>query len=288
MRDGNVVGSRDIEEVDVPELIQMMVGFSVEKVRRQSESRVGDPVLKVSGLTRHPKINNVSFELRKGEILGIWGLMGSGRTETLRAMLGLDRPDSGSVSILNEKGQWKTMRGIELLDLVGYVTENRNLGGIFGNLPIWKNITLPNLKHYNSGLFINEAKEHEEARRQIEVLQIKTPDENVAVGTLSGGNQQKVIMARWLSKGPRIFLLDEPTRGIDVNSKNFIYQVILDLVERGCSIILVSSEIEEIIDLSDRVVILSDGEVVDDNVVQEDINKINLMRRCVERGDITA
>lgn len=288
MRDGNVVGSRDIEEVDVPELIQMMVGFSVEKVRRQSESRVGDPVLKVSGLTRHPKINNVSFELRKGEILGIWGLMGSGRTETLRAMLGLDRPDSGSVSILNEKGQWKTMRGIELLDLVGYVTENRNLGGIFGNLPIWKNITLPNLKHYNSGLFINEAKEHEEARRQIEVLQIKTPDENVAVGTLSGGNQQKVIMARWLSKGPRFFLLDEPTRGIDVNSKNFIYQVILDLVERGCSIILVSSEIEEIIDLSDRVVILSDGEVVDDNVVQEDINKINLMRRCVERGDITA
>lgn len=287
LRDGVVVGRVVTASVEVPQLIEMMVGEVFHKVINHTKDAVNrKPILEVEGLTCLPVVHDVSFKLYEGEILGIWGLMGSGRTETFRAMLGLDRPDKGSVSVLNNKGEWQKMRGTELLSRVGYVTENRHEGGMFRELPIWKNVTIANLGHYKGSkvrFFLDNAKEKAESRQLIERLQIKAVDENVLMGTLSGGNQQKAIMARWIGKAPKIFLLDEPTRGIDVNSKNFIYDTIIGLAEQGNSLIIVSSEIEEILDLCDRVVIISDGYTVAE-VEGENMDKQSLMRLCVDRG----
>ena len=250
----------------------MMVGNSIETVVNGERTISDTPILKVKNLTRAPMVNDVNFIVHQGEILGIWGLLGSGRTEII-----LDKPQKGIVEFRGQDGKMREMRGRKLLQNVGYVTEDRHVDGLFFHMPIWKNITMPDLKKFGS--FILDEKK-EAAKKQIAALEIKTPDGDVPVDKLSGGNQQKVIMARWINKQPNLFILDEPTRGVDVNAKNAIHKLIKEFSEQGGSVILISSEIEEILNLSDRVLIVKDGTFVSE-VAKRQMTKQVLMEQSL-------
>ena len=280
MREGRITGNCDTKNCEVRDLISAMVGANVPEVMNNHDVRDNPVVMRVEGLNRYPSVSNVSFELKKGEILGLWGLLGSGRTEIFRAIFGLDKPDSGKIQVMNSQGKMQQLSGREMLLNTAYVTEDRHYDGLFMPMPIWKNITMANLKRF-SHLKIDTKAEREYSRELIEKLQIKTPSENVPVSSLSGGNQQKVIMARWIGKQPEIFFIDEPTRGVDVNAKAFIHQTILDLAKEGMSVVMISSEIEENLNLCDRVLIIKGGTIVDE-IQKADINKQNLMKHCVE------
>lgn len=279
MMDGAVTGNTKTEEATIDDFVKMMVGNSIETVVNGERTISDTPILKVKNLTRVPMVNDVNFTVNQGEILGIWGLLGSGRTEIIRAMLNLDKPRKGVVEFRGQDGKMREMRGRKLLQNVGYVTEDRHVDGLFFHMPIWKNITLPDLKKFGS-FILDEKKEREAAKKQIAALEIKTPDEDVPVDKLSGGNQQKVIMARWINKQPNLFILDEPTRGVDVNAKNAIHKLIKEFSEQGGSVILISSEIEEILNLSDRVLIVKDGTFVSE-VAKRQMTKQVLMEQSL-------
>lgn len=278
MVDGKIVGSTATSETTVEQIITMMVGSSVQQVVNTGGKKSSELLLKVEHLSRFPKVNDVSFEAYSGEIIGLWGLLGSGRTEIIRAMLGLDKLDTGTISYLTG-GELKKMRGRKLLREVGYVTEDRHASGLFMTMPIWKNITMPNLGAYKK-MLMQEQKEKASAQNMINELEIKTPSEEVRVDKLSGGNQQKVIMGRWISKSPRLFVLDEPTRGVDVNAKAAIHRLILELAERGAGVVLISSEIEEILNLSNRILVVREGALVAD-VDKAEVDKAKLMELCL-------
>lgn len=279
MRDGRVVGNTAIEQLNSEDLITMMVGYSVETVVNRKEPPETEAVLEVKNLTRAPRVNNVSFTLKRGEILGLWGLLGSGRTEIVRAMFDLDRPESGSVWKISREGKMEKISGHKLLLETAYITEDRHQDGLFLSMPLWKNITMASLDRFSRG-FMQEKEEHQYSRELIDKLMVKTPDENVAADKLSGGNQQKVIMARWVGKKPDIFFIDEPTRGVDVGAKAFIHKTILELAAAGSSVVLISSEIEENLNLCDRVLIVKNGTITAE-VQKKDINKQNLMNLCI-------
>lgn len=279
MRDGRVVGDFQISEVSTSELITGIAGHEVETIVNQTEETEREEVLKVENMSCYPIVKNVSFTAKKGEILGLWGLLGSGRTEIIQCLLGLLKTDKGTVYRRDKKGEMSKISGHKLLEECAYVTEDRHYDGLFMPMPIWENITMANLRHF-SHIKMDVKKEHEYAKKMIKEMEIKTPDENVLVDTLSGGNQQKVIMARCIGKNPDIFFIDEPTRGVDVNAKSFIHKKILELAKAGCTVIMVSSEIEENLNLCDRVLIVRNGEITAE-VQKEDINKQNLMDLCL-------
>jgi ribose transport system ATP-binding protein len=222
-------------------------------------------------------LRDISFELHEGEILGIWGLMGSGRTELLRAILGLDAIDGGEV-LFAADGTLKPAGQGDVLAHAGYVTESRHADGLFLSQPVWKNVTATTLGDYASRIlrFLDTRKEIATAIKYIDTLKIKTPGPSVSADKLSGGNQQKVVFAKWLNKRPRILVLDEPTRGVDVGAKLEIHGLIVELARSGTSVILVSSEIEEVVNLSDRVLVLRDGHIAS-SVTGEGISNAALM-----------
>lgn len=282
MMDGRVVGERPTREMSVRDFISLMIGGNVETVVNDRRIEKKNPLLKVRNLASPPMVKDVSFDLHEGEILGVWGLLGSGRTELVRAILRLERVEAGTVEMLNAKtGRYDRVKNRALLREVGYVTENRHQDGLFMQMPIWKNITMPNLKRL-SKLLTSRAAEIEYSEELVRKLNVKTPDSMVRVDKLSGGNQQKVIMARWVGKEPRLFILDEPTRGVDVGAKAAIHRLILDLARTGKTILLISSELEEITALSDRVMVLSEGCSVAE-VEKENINGQTLMELCVKK-----
>lgn len=285
MRDGRVVDACVTKEMRVQDFIARMVGGNVEAVVNKRDAVGNRALIQVRGLASLPMVKDVSFDLYEGEILGIWGLLGSGRTELVRAMLQLDRMDKGEVLLLNEKtGKYDRVRKKMLLHEVGYVTENRHQDGLFMQMPIWENITMPNMRHF-SKLLTRKKQEIAYSDELVQRLNVKTPSSFVRVDKLSGGNQQKVIMARWVGKEPKLFILDEPTRGVDVGAKAAIHRLILDLAKAGKTILLISSEIEEIMALSDRVIVLSEGESVAE-VQKEDISSHRLMELCVKKEAI--
>ncbi|NEW09468.1 sugar ABC transporter ATP-binding protein [Paenibacillus sp. SYP-B3998] len=275
MRDGTKIGTWASSELTTDMIISKMVGRDL-KERFPERSNVPSGVLmKVDGLTSViPKsFKNVSFELRKGEILGVGGLVGAQRTELVEALFGMRGIAAGQISIHGKPVKLKSPIDA-IKQKIALLTEERRVTGIFPVLSVLENTVIANLGRYmNPFGLINEAKRREEVKRSIEMLRVKTPNMYALIKNLSGGNQQKVLLARWLLTEPDVLLLDEPTRGIDVGAKFEIYSIIADLAKQGKSIIMISSEMPELLGMSDRIMVMCEGRltgIVDGNRATEE------------------
>ena len=260
MRDGTYVGTLITKESTKDDIINMMVGRVIyEDPKTESNVAKDAPVvLKVEHLNAGKMVRDVSFELHKGEILGFSGLMGAGRTETARALFGADPKDGGEVYVNGKKVEIKTPMDAVKCG-IGYLSEDRKRYGIVVQKNVAENTTMAALKDYVKGPFINKKKENTSAKKYVEQLKTKTPGVEQLVVNLSGGNQQKVVIAKWLARDCDILIFDEPTRGIDVGAKREIYHLMNELVKEGKSIIMISSEMTEILRMSDRVIVMCEG-----------------------------
>jgi methyl-galactoside transport system ATP-binding protein len=260
MRDGKLIDTSPAANLTTNKIITMMVGRELNNVFPPKNNVLGEVIFRVEGLTAlYSNLKDVSFELRRGEILGVAGLVGSGRTEILEGIFGLATIKSGK--IYNNGVEIKTGRPNRAMKHgLAMVTEERRATGIFSILNVRDNIAVANIKKYKRmHLYISGKKISTDAEWAIKTLRIKTPGQRTLIRSLSGGNQQKTIFGRWLLTNPNILLLDEPTRGIDVGAKYEIYQLMIDLAKQGKSIVMVSSELEELLDVCDRIIVMSGG-----------------------------
>ena len=286
MRNGETVWSSPLAQVDAAKVVHLMLGVSAGEGRvREPITSQGEPLLRISGLRRAGALKNINFEIRAGEIVGLWGLLGSGRTELLRSLVGLDPTDSGTIfwKGKTEPGLVKTTPR-QLHREVGFVTEDRRGEGVHLPLSIRDNLTLPNLKSLLNGFHLIDAgRERELANKMMGRLRVKASGQDQSVGTLSGGNQQKIVFGRWLAANPRLFLLDEPTRGLDVSAKSEIMNLIVDLANQGCGVLLVSSELEELIRVCDRYLVMNRGSLI--NELPGSASAGELMAAIADVGD---
>lgn len=259
MRDGKWIATKKAEELTTDEIIKMMVGRELKERYPQRNSKPQEVLLEVKNMSTHmPAFKDVDFTLYKGEILGISGLVGSKRTEVLETLFGIRQIGNGELclhgkKIKNESPKKAMKNGFAML------TEERRADGIFADLSVSFNMIITNLDKYKKGGFLNSAKISEKVKEMIGAIHVKTPSENSRIGDLSGGNQQKVILGRWLLTEPEVLLLDEPTRGIDVGAKYEIYQLMNELAEQGKGMIVVSSEMPELLGICDRILVMSNG-----------------------------
>jgi ribose transport system ATP-binding protein len=261
LRDGKFVGTVDYKETSVRELVRMMVGRELGDYFPERTAKPSDVLLEVHGLTRKKVIEDISFNLHRGEILGVAGLMGAGRTEMARALFGADHVDSGEILLEGELIQIKSPFDA-IRHGIGYLTEDRKRDGLTMGLNVKENIALASIKDFTKwGGRMDDGRIGEVSKEYVDQLQIKTPSLNQLVKFLSGGNQQKVILARWLCKGTKILIFDEPTRGIDVGAKREIYNLMNQLTADGHAIIMISSELPEILGMSDRILTMHEGKV---------------------------
>ena len=260
MRDGGYVGTLITKDCTKDDIINMMVGRVIyEDPKTKSMVAPDAPVvLKVEHLNAGKMVQDVSFELHKGEILGFSGLMGAGRTETARALFGADPKESGDIYVNGKKVDIRSPKDAVALG-IGYLSEDRKRYGIVVDKSVAENSTMAHLKNFVKGLFIDKRKEEDATQDYIKRLNTKTPSTDQLVVNLSGGNQQKVVLAKWLVKDCDILIFDEPTRGIDVGAKSEIYHLMNELVAQGKSIIMISSEMTEILRMSDRIVVMCEG-----------------------------
>lgn len=260
MRDGGYVGTLITAESTKDDIINMMVGRVIyEDPKTESAVPADAPVvLKVEHLNAGKMVQDVSFELHKGEILGFSGLMGAGRTETARALFGADPKQSGDIYINGKKVEINSPIDA-VRNGIGYLSEDRKRFGVVTGKSVAENSTMASLSSYMKGIFINKRKERKDAQKYVERLATKTPGVDQLVVNLSGGNQQKVVIAKWLIRDCEILIFDEPTRGIDVGAKSEIYHLMNELVAEGKSIIMISSEMTEILRMSDRIVVMCEG-----------------------------
>jgi len=258
MRDGRTVGTKDVSETDVAELISLMVGRTIADRVPKRDVTLGEVVLEVEGLSGPELPGPVDFSLREGEILGLAGLMGSGRTALARTIFGADPTDGGTIIVAGEK-----LSGHGPADSIeagmGFLTEDRKQQGLVLQCTVTENISLTSLDGISRAGVIDLGAETELARTEVDRLQIRVASLDQELINLSGGNQQKVVLARWLAARCRVLLFDEPTRGIDVGAKAEIYELIGELVEHGVAILLISSEMPELLGLSDRVAVMHEG-----------------------------
>jgi ribose transport system ATP-binding protein len=270
MRDGCYVGTLITNECTKDDIINMMVGRVIyEEPKTKSMVAPDAPVvLKVEHLNAGKMVQDVSFELHKGEILGFSGLMGAGRTETARAIFGADPKESGDIYVNGEKVVINSPQDA-VKHGIGYLSEDRKRFGIVVQKSVAENTTMADLPNYIKGIFINKKKEREVAQKFVDSLNTKTPGVDQLVVNLSGGNQQKVVIAKWLCKNCDILIFDEPTRGIDVGAKNEIYKLMNKLAAEGKSIIMISSEMTEILRMSDRVVVMCEGRKTGEIAIEE-------------------
>lgn len=258
MRDGELVGEHDIADISIKKMIAEMAGQEVVFSKFNRDHKSEEIVLEVKELTSANYFSNVSFELKKGEILGVGGLVGAGRTETMLAIFGVLPIESGEVIVNGKVLHAKSPK--DAIDAgIGYLPEERRSDAIFPQLSIRENITMPILSRIARNNIVLERDERGIVERYIERLEIKAPSGEKKISELSGGNQQKAIFARWIEKDTDILILDEPTRGIDVRAKEEIHKLIVSLADSGKSIILVSSETEELLNISDRIMVMNEG-----------------------------
>ncbi|AMO54969.1 D-ribose transporter ATP-binding protein [Endozoicomonas montiporae] len=278
MRDGCYVGTVNYQDTSLDELISMMVGRDLDDIFPPHQSAVCDEVvLTVKDLCRKDVLSDVSFNLHRGEILGFSGLMGAGRTEVARAIFGADPVSSGQI-IINGKRLSKHSIPDAIEAGIGYLTEDRKHEGLALGLSVEINTLLSNYSGYcNPAGIIDEKKSSEVASKLSKRLRIKTPDLQQLAGNLSGGNQQKIIIAKWLCKDTDVLIFDEPTRGIDVGAKYEIYELMYELVKQGKSIIMISSELPEVLALSDRIVVMRHGRITAE-LTREQANQKSIMK----------
>ena len=258
MRDGRYISTVATSDATVDGIVKLMVGRDVDQLFPKGHATIGDTVLKVQGLTSRGVFRNIDFEVRAGEIVGLAGLVGAGRSEVARAIFGVDHYDSGSVEMLGKplpKGN--VQRAIDAG--LGFVPEDRRKQGLVMDLSVGRNTALAlrnKLAHFG---LISGKQERDVATEWAQKLQVKTSSMDYAVSTLSGGNQQKVVLAKWLAMGPKLLIVDEPTRGIDVGTKSEVHRLLSDLAAQGIAILMISSELPEVLGMADRVLVMSEG-----------------------------
>ena len=283
-RDGRHIATVPASQTDKNSLIAMMVGRELTNIFPKEDAPIGEVVLSVRNLTRKGIVQDISFDLRRGEILGLAGLMGSGRTEVIQGIFGIEKIDSGEIKISGKQVQIDSpadaiKHGLALL------TEDRKLTGIMGVLPVRDNMMIASLGSYAKAGFLNRRLIDETCNREKGRLEIKTPSMDQVIKLLSGGNQQKVLVSRWLLTAPEILILDEPTRGIDVGAKAEIHKLMSKLAQEGKAIIMISSELPEILGMSDRVLVMHEGKVGGE-FQRKDATQENIMRAAT--GDTIA
>ncbi len=259
LRDGRKIDTVETKKSNDNQLVTMMVGRDISEMYPKRKVPIGEVLMKVKNL-KAEGIKDVSFELRRGEILGIFGLLGSGKTHLVKALFGANPITGGEVYLNDEKVSIK--KPWQARDnSIGLVPVDRKMEGLALMLGVKENITLANIKDLGKGFLIKKSLEAEKAKKWISSLGISTPSINQEVNSLSGGNQQKVVLARWLETGSKVIILNEPTRGIDVGSKVEIYKLMQDLCEKGAAVIMISSELPEILSISDRILVISAGRI---------------------------
>lgn len=280
MRDGKIVGESHVKDISRDQIIELMVGRSLDMEYPSRTVNPGEVVLHVENLCRGNKLYNITFDLKKGEILGIAGLVGAGRTELAEAIFGADPADTGQIVIHGRKVVIHSTREGKN-NSIGMVTEDRKETGLVLDMSVTKNITITKLDAVKKGVVLRKNKENKVAQEYVDKLNIKTPSINQTLLNLSGGNQQKVVLAKWLFSDAEIMILDEPTRGIDIGAKYEIYCLMNALTEQGKSIIMISSELPEVLSMSDRILVMHKGMIkgeltgknmTADNVMQLVIN----------------
>lgn len=260
LRDGQYVGTRNIPETNMDEIVKMMIGREIGERYPERDVKLGDVVFEVKNLNCPGIFNNVNFDVRAGEVLGVAGLMGAGRTEIMQSIFGNMPHVTGQIFMngkeIHNKNPWDAMD-----NGIGFITEDRKTEGLMLEESIMKNISIANLGRISKKGVLNKKQEQEMTQQGIEDLHIKCTGAQHACGNLSGGNQQKVVFAKWIFTEPKVLILDEPTRGVDIGAKKEIYSIINKLADTGVAIIMVSSELPEILGMSDRVMVVHEGKI---------------------------
>ena len=260
-RDGQLVGEGQIADVTNDDLVKRMVGREIAHIFPKRTHEIGDEILRVTGYDHPTEFADIKFALRKGEILGFYGLVGAGRSEFMQSLFGITRPSKGAIKIDGQVAIIRSPADAMQAGIV-YVPEDRGKQGAITALPIFQNVTMPSLSRTSRNGFIRLAEEFKLARDYTERLDLRAASLDTDVGNLSGGNQQKVVIAKWLATRPKVIILDEPTKGIDIGSKAAVHDFMVELAAQGLAIIMVSSEMPEILGMSDRVIVMREGRVV--------------------------
>lgn len=260
LRDGQWIGTKPASELDDNSLIKMMVGRELTDIYPKEPAPIGDVILEVKDLSRGKKVKNVSLTLRRGEVLGIAGLVGAGRSELVETIFGLYPKTGGEIFLNGKKTDIKNPKEA-IKNKIALITEDRKLTGLNLIASVKENISIVSLSKMSKKGIIDKKRENEVAEKYIKELKIKTPNGNAIVGNLSGGNQQKVVLAKWLLDEPEIIIFDEPTRGIDIGAKRDIYLLINELAKEGKAVIVISSEMAEVMGISDRIAVMCEGQL---------------------------
>lgn len=287
LRDGEGVGTRAIGELSRESMIELMVGRKLENEFPKERCEIGDKGLVVRGLTRSPRVRDVSFSVMRGEVVGLTGLVGAGRTEAARLVFGADKREAGVIELDGKALSIKTPRdaiaaGICLL------TEDRKAQGLVLGQSVQSNFGLPNLLGFSRGGFVDHRAESERFGSYVKSLNIRISDHEQSAGTLSGGNQQKVVLAKWLEKNAEAIIFDEPTRGIDVGAKYEIYLLMNKLAAEGKAVLMISSELPEVLGMSDRILVMHDGEIAGEIADVENATQEEIMRMAVGKTSLQA
>lgn len=274
LKDGKYVDTFNISDVTADKIVNAMVGRNIENLYPYKSTNIGETIFEVKNLTSEKRYRNCSFELKKGEILTFYGLIGSGRTELARGICGIDRRVSGEIYLDGKEISIKSYED-SIKNGIIYITEDRKDEGLFLDMSIQRNVSVVVLKEILQGLFLNNTKERRLAQKYVKKMNVKVADVGYKASSLSGGNQQKIMISKWLASNPKLIIMDEPTRGIDVGAKFEIHRMIRGLAETGIGIIVITSDLPESIGLSDRIIVMKEGtisgEVGTDDMTEENI-----------------
>jgi rhamnose transport system ATP-binding protein len=283
-RDGEMVGHGLLKDTSQDEIVRMMVGRAVDQVFPKKPVEPGREVLRVAGYCHPTEFADIGFSLREGEILGFYGLVGAGRSEFMQALFGITKPSKGAINIDGQVAVIRSPAEAVARGIV-YVPEDRGKQGAVTGMPIYQNITLPSLSSTSKNGFLRLSEEFKLAREYAERLDLRAASLDQNVGNLSGGNQQKVVIAKWLATKPRVIILDEPTKGIDIGSKAAVHEFMSELASQGLAVIMVSSELPEVMGMSDRIIIMREGRIVADFDNNKELKPEMLVRAAAGIGE---